>query len=213
LGFGKGGKKTGLDLLQVLAAISVPVAVIIIVGSIFTASQSESQRAVEENRAQDEALQAYLEEMGRLLLDEYLPDSDENDAVRTLARARTLTILERVDGSRKRSIVQFLDESRLIQWDERIVSLDGADLSGADLSEIRPWHADLSGANLSGANLVHAYLGAADLSGANLKEADLGYADLREADLSGAQGVTNEELEKRAETLERATMIDGAKHN
>ena len=77
-------------MLQVIAAISIPVAVVII-GSNFTRSQSESQRQTEEQRAQDEALQTYLEQMGSLLLDEDLIDSKEGDEVRILARARTLT--------------------------------------------------------------------------------------------------------------------------
>jgi hypothetical protein len=49
MGFGKDGEKTGLDLLQVLAAVSIPVAVVIM-GAIFTASQSRSQQQAEEQR-------------------------------------------------------------------------------------------------------------------------------------------------------------------
>ena len=67
-----------------------------------------------------------------------------------------------------------------------VVSLSGANLSGADL-----YRANLSGADLSGANLSGADLSKADLSGADLHEADLSganlyEADLYEADLSGA---------------------------
>src|SRR5215216_1678341 len=112
LGFGENGKKTGLDLLQVLAAVSIPV-VVVIVGASYTASQSRSQQQAEEQRAQDEALQAYLEKMGSLLLDEDLASSQEGDEVRTLARSRTLTVLGRIDGARKRSVLQFVGESRL----------------------------------------------------------------------------------------------------
>jgi hypothetical protein len=49
MGFGKDGEKTGLDLLQDLAAVSIPVAVVIM-GAIFTASQSRSQQQAEEQR-------------------------------------------------------------------------------------------------------------------------------------------------------------------
>ena len=83
---------------------------------------------------------------------------------------------------------------------ERAV-LNGADLSGAnlsyaDLSGAGLSDADLSGANLSGANLSGAVLNGANLSGANLSYADLSGAglnganlsdaDLSDADLSGA---------------------------
>jgi uncharacterized protein YjbI with pentapeptide repeats len=61
---------------------------------------------------------------------------------------------------------------------------------------------DLSGADLSGAKL----------SGAKLSGAVLSDVDLSGADLSGVQGVTNEELEQQAESLEGATMPDGSKH-
>src|SRR5215213_8515887 len=77
-------------------------------------------------------------------------------SVRTVARARTLTILSRLDRARKRSVLQFLYEARLIgatpigvshDKDEQVVQAI-VDLSGADLRGI-----DLQGANLQGANL------------------------------------------------------------
>ena len=52
----------------------------------------------------------------------------------------------------------------------------------------------------------------ADLSGVILFEADLSDADLREANLSNAQGITNEELEQQALSLEGATMPNGQKY-
>jgi uncharacterized protein YjbI with pentapeptide repeats len=119
------------------------------------------------------------------------------DEVRTLARARTLTILGRVDGARKRSVVQFLNESQLFEKDQAIVDLRGADLRGADLTV-----ADLDEADLRGAIL----------RGAVLTDADLFYADLTDADLSGVRGGTPEELEATAYSLSGATMPDGSTH-
>ena len=55
----------------------------------------------QEQRAQDPALQAYLDQMSTLLLEKDLRNSEEDSEVRTLARARTLTVLERLDPSRK----------------------------------------------------------------------------------------------------------------
>jgi hypothetical protein len=160
-----------------------------------------AQRELElaEQRTQDEVLQTYLGQIGSLLLQKDLSAAKEDSVVRTLARARTLTVLEALDPSRKTAVMQFLVESELVQavrrpWLGRahIISLAGADLSGANLSG-----ADLSGANLSGA----------DLSGANLSG-----ADLSDAYLEDAKGITSEGLELQARHLEGATMPNGSKH-
>ena len=207
------GKKTLWDWLQLLV---VP-AMLAIVGFWLAAAQENIQQQAEEQRAQDEALQAYLEGMGNLLLDEGLLTSQEDEEVRTLARARTLTILGRVDGARKRSVVQFLYESQLIEKDKPIVRLSGADLTDADLSgadlrvaDLR--RADLRRAVLFGADLSDAVLFDADLSDAFLGGADLSDARLGGADLSDIRGVTPEELEATAFSLSGATMPDGTRH-
>jgi len=112
--------------------------------------QREREVEIAERRTQDEALQAYLDQMGQLLLDKDRPlrQSKEDDEVRTLARARTLTLLSRLDRARKRSTVQFLYESGLVDKERRIVDLTGADLSRANLRD-----ADLGGADLRDADL------------------------------------------------------------
>jgi uncharacterized protein YjbI with pentapeptide repeats len=55
-----------------------------------------------------------------------------------------LTVLTRLDGERKGSVLQFLHESRLIAKVPGVLDLKGADLSGADLGR-----ADLREAVLS----------------------------------------------------------------
>jgi uncharacterized protein YjbI with pentapeptide repeats len=151
-------------------------------------SRRERELEVESQRAQDEALQAYLDQISKLLLDKQRPlqQSQEGNEVRTVARARTLTVLPRLDSSRKRSVLQFLYESRLVFKDRTVVDLKGADLSNAYLSA-----AELSTVNLSEAALSGAYLNAADLRGIDMSEAalsgaDLSSANLHEANLSGA---------------------------
>src|SRR5215216_6692159 len=149
---------------------------------------------VENQRAQDEALQAYLDQMSTLLLDRNLRSPEEDSEVRTLARARTLTILSRLDGGHERSVLQFLYESDLLSKGRVVVDLKGADLSEASLSEANLMAADLSEAHLQGAdflkadlrgaNLKKAKLSDADLSGAHLSAVNLHGADLRGADLS-----------------------------
>src|ERR671910_2386541 len=98
--------------------------------------RAKAERELAKERAQDEALQAYLDQMSNLLLQRNLRTSEEDSEVRTLARARTLTVLGRLDPSCKTAVMQFLVEADLVQRvDERdpIISLSGADLSGANL--------------------------------------------------------------------------------
>jgi hypothetical protein len=119
-----------------------------------------------------------------------------------VVRSRTLTVLNRLDGSRKGSVVQFLFEARLIRRDPPIIDLLGANLAGAclveaDLSGVYLRSVDLRGAvltsseryytNLIGATLSEADMSDADLRGVDLSSAHLGYAVLRSADLRGTR--------------------------
>jgi uncharacterized protein YjbI with pentapeptide repeats len=164
--------------------------------------------------------------MNTLYLEEDLSDAK----VRTLLRARTLTVLERLGPRRKTQVMQFLSEAELVtsvDGKEPIITLDGASLSDADLRAADLSSLDLRGANLTSADLSYTNLQYADLSGArlsgaelflaNLEDANLSGAilvgaDLRGADLRGATGITNEELEQQDSFLEGATMPDGSKH-
>jgi hypothetical protein len=150
--------------------------------------QKKRELEITGQQAQDAALQAYLDQMGQLLLDKVRPlrQSEEGSAVRTVARARTLEVLRRLDGARRGTVVQFLYEARLIDKDSSVVDLTGAMLARAVLTE-----ADLKGANLRGtylvrASLVDAKLSKADLSDAKLLGADLSLAKLGGANLRGA---------------------------
>jgi hypothetical protein len=153
----------------------------------------EAQRAAstlktEKQRAQDAALQAYLDQMGDLLLaKDSLRESEEGSEVRTLARARTITVLGRLDAKRRTAVMQFLVEAELVQSVEGrgpIIRLSGANLSAADLSGADLRYADLSEANLLDADLSNANLLGADLSDPDLSDAD--YTDLSGANLSNA---------------------------
>jgi uncharacterized protein YjbI with pentapeptide repeats len=197
-------RKSLWDWLQLFV---VPLALAAI-GLWFTAQQdahqqqiedkrAKSDRYIEEQRAQDAALQAYLDQMSQLMLDRDLLGSQQGSEVRTLARARTRTILVRLDNRRKGSVVQFLYEAGLINKKHPVVSLSDVRLSGADLSGVDLMGADLSdaelvdvdlsgGADLSDANLISTNLRNADLVNTNLSGADLSDANLSHANLSGA---------------------------
>jgi uncharacterized protein YjbI with pentapeptide repeats len=204
-------KRTLWDWLQLLI---IP-AVLAAGGLWFNQQQRDRELEIADRRAQDEALQAYLNQIGQLLLDKDDPlrDSQETDEVRVLARAQTLTVLGRLDGGHKRSVLQFLYESELIIKDRVILTLKEADLRKADLRQGHLRRADLRWAHLSFADLRFADLIKADLSrayliGTNLSAAQLSDADLSDADLSDATGWTEEQL-SAAKSLEGATMPDG----
>jgi hypothetical protein len=219
-------KRTLWDWLQLLI---IP-AVLAGVGLWFNRQQREQELQTADRRAQDEALQAYLDQMSAMLMpnidqpslyDEPPPNGLRTVArVRTVARARTLTVLPRLDGDRKARVVQFLYEAGLITKGRPILALGGADLIEADLTGAILSDADLSGADLSGATLHYARLSEADLRAANLRYANLIEADLSEADLTWAfleyaklngAYVTDEQL-AQCLSLKGATMPDGQKY-
>lgn len=162
----------------------------------FNAQQGRTGRQIAHDQQQEAMLQEYLDRMAELLLEKHLSTSQKNDEIRQVARARTMTILRRLDKERKTVLLQFLIEAQLVGGGHNIIDLSGADLSSADLNEVDLRFVVLSGANLSGANLnlswlnrailVQAKLNKANLSVARLNGANLNVADLRGADLSHA---------------------------
>src|SRR5215203_1780665 len=155
--------------------------------------RAEVERELAEQRAQDEALQAYLDQMSQLMLERKLLEAEPGDPVHTLAQARTSTAILRLDAQHNESVTHFLIDSRLAVSGETSARL---------LSEMA-----LSEASLSSAQLAYA-----DLSDADLTRANLSRAYLFHANLSDAQGITNEALEQQAFSLKSATMPNGLKY-
>ena len=170
----------------------------------------QAEREIASSNLQEAALEAYLDRMTRLLLDKELLASKPTDVVHIIARAQTLTIVRKLDGARKGTLLRYLHELGLLEK-EPLMDLAGADLSGADLtfgtlsgtnlsgvdlSKANLWMADLRGSTLArsnlsrvdarGANFNDDDLTAADLGGATLPATSLNEAKLVEADLSGA---------------------------
>jgi hypothetical protein len=189
-----------LDLLIVSAVLAV-------LGLWFNRAQRGRDEYLQSQRAEDDALEKYLDYVSKLLVDNHKAlgsdisapawsetskhpvqyNEDEvvlRETLSTVLRARTLAVLARLqEPYRKTSIVAFLYESGLIVKSSEdssgsFVALGGADLSGIDLSG--------SGAHLDYINLAQAYLPGAVFAGASLIGADLSSADLSSADLSGA---------------------------
>jgi hypothetical protein len=146
------------------------------------ARQAEQAARAEVIRSQFQTLQAYLDQMSALQIDTEFRYAEGDSTVRLIAKARTLAALRAVGPENRRTILLFLYDTRLIDRKDTIIPLVDADLSEANLSYV-------------------------DLRGADLREADLSGADL-----NGAIGVTKEQLDQQAESVEGATMPDGSKH-
>ena len=178
------------------------------VGYLFNIKQREREEAVQSLRAQDEALQKYLDQMSDLLVHQNLRSEPEGSkpkgfqiytgeasdisrpkgSIRDLAQARTKAVLLSLDKEHKRRPLKLVHELGLIKKGSWILELGNAGLDGADLSELTLHDAylkcvDLRIADLKGADLERCDLSLADLRGANLWRADLKHANLAQANL------------------------------
>src|SRR5215207_10798042 len=217
-------EKQGLALVWAISTGGIAA----FVGLYLTGEELRMTRKMEDARAREAALRTCLAQLGRLVTDTKWNTPDTMDTkdqagstLRELAQAEVLSVLGTLDGPRKRILVRFLFESKLLNKENPTLDLDWADLSKAELngsklpdvalSGVRQIGANLSGANLSGANLSEADLSEAILSGANLSEADLSNANLVGGALSNtnlsAATVTDEQLQA-ANSLEGAIMPD-----
>lgn len=200
--------KTLWDWLQVLSVLAIP---LVVAGATIYFTQQQTQLSDATNKEQhktdiqiatdqqrEATLETYFDRISDLLVNEQLYQSKPGDGVRDVARARTLIALRRLDGTRKGLLLQFLYEGHLIttpnstlDHNNPIISLVGADLSGAILSGppanrgqakcqsiFTQSGVNLRDADLSGAFLSKAQLDCADLNGANLRGADLSEASL-----------------------------------
>ena len=205
------GRPFDITLWQWLDLLIIP-AVLAVGGYLFTQSENRATREAQEQRTMDEALQTYLDKMGEMLLDKDRPLRDilmvngeweRDEAVCLVARAHTLTVLPRLDGPRKGSVLRFLYESGLVGFSVTAKGLDGVlhttvyprilDIGDADLRRARFTFGKLTSADLSNVKLNRAILTWTNLEGAILVDTDLRGerddprgADLRGANLEGA---------------------------
>jgi uncharacterized protein YjbI with pentapeptide repeats len=117
--------------------------------------RDERAQAVEEQRAQNAALQAYLDQMNHLMLEEGLLGSKAGDTVFTLAKARTTTVLAQFDGEHNQAVTRFLSDSGLLRQPALLAK---ADLQDAKLHKAVLQEANLTGTHLNRANLTDAVL-------------------------------------------------------
>jgi uncharacterized protein YjbI with pentapeptide repeats len=186
----------GKSLWDWLQLLIVP-AVLAAGGYLFSHQQEERQQAIEDERAQEIAYQAYIDQMSQLLTEEDLSVSPDEE-VRTVARAQTLNVLVSVEDERKMRVLQFLADNDLVQGDNPTVNLQTADFVGAKLIANERQGAsgervnltfddvNLSKTQLDRANLDGIRLRNASLNGAIMYDAILIFADLQEASLVNA---------------------------
>ncbi len=201
--------KSGKTLWDWLQLLIIPLALAVI-AVLFNRSERKNEQRIASDNQQEAALQEYIKEMSELLLHEKLRESKPEEEVRKIARLRTLTVLPGLNGRRKGSVLQLLYEASLIDKDEPIVNLRGADFKEAHLFRAGLSRTSLSRAHLEGAHLWHADLSDANLEGTRLQEAGLEGVDLSSANLIGAN-VSPEQWNK-AKSLKGATMPDGSIH-
>src|SRR5260370_37975420 len=153
--------KTLWDLLQLLAALAIPV-VVGFGAAWFTAQQRKVSESETRDNQRHATLQAYLDKMSELLLNgnlaERTADGQLNPEYKRgclVARVRTITVLTQLDARRIGYVFAFLREAELMSAtkDDNAINLKNADLHTVDWSQ-----ADLRGADLRRANLTEANL-------------------------------------------------------
>ena len=180
-------------------------------GWIITRKQRERDEAVAIERAQDEALAAYLDQMSNLVVDHKLGYKQEDTAVgpvhKLIAWLQTTPAwpdqnedsdrkeqdrLLKVAQARTIAILLGLDSEHKrrplkLVYELGLIKKDGTN-NGAiiELKNAGLDHAKLSELSLPTANLSRADLRVSDLSGDDLSQSDLSLADLRGADLRRA---------------------------
>lgn len=167
---------------------------------------NQGQLAVERSRAQEEAVQSYIDRISNLVV--LSDDLTSDEALMRVAEARTEVTLNLVSGERAARILRFLTSLNLLKpmnldlrgLDLSDAELKGIDLSGKSMESSRLVRSDLEDSELSGvdfedanlryADFKNANLQFVDFEGAELKGADFDHADLRGADLSEAEGLS-----------------------
>jgi uncharacterized protein YjbI with pentapeptide repeats len=197
------GGREEIGLWEWVGVLIIPV-VLAAGAALLTNAQTQREVAAAHLRAQDEALQQYLDQVSTLLAERENAGKPTNshpvsklmqalDKVSNLlgeredrgkpadsqlfsklVQARTLALLLKLDPDRKRQPLKLIAQLELINRDNPLLSLKNAGFEGADLHEV----------TLSRVCLREADLRIADLTGADLWESDLWQADLRGADLT-----------------------------
>ncbi len=173
-------EKTFWDWLQLILVPSM----LAVVAVFFNLLEGKTERAIEQERSCEAALQSYLDHMTDLLRKSEIKGNKFNES-RAIARARTLTTLRALDGERRGIVIRFLYEAGLLSG-KSALDLKGACLVDADLMNTDLRGASLNGVDLTDSQLSNSILQNASLEEAQLIRANLSNSDLYKANLTGA---------------------------
>ena len=179
--------KTVWDLMELLI-----MPLVLAVGAyLFSRSERRNEQRIANDRLQEATLQAYIDKIGKLLIDDNLLGckSDESSSVRDLAQTLTVTALRTLSADRKTLIFRFLKSAKLgdkllIGANLEEVDLKGTDIRGIDLSKADLRVSDISNSALVDVNLSKAYMVSTNLHGAQFWNVDCIDTDMSYSDLS-----------------------------
>jgi hypothetical protein len=172
------------------------------------------EREIALNRQHEDAMRAYFDKIGQLLIEKDLlktrdmGEGTKEAAIRNYAQILTITVLRSLDVDRKNMVLQFLRDANLAGFILASASLAHSDLQNTNFFNINLKLANLNGAILSSAILSRVDLTGAYLGGANLSGASLNGTNLTGANLSGAVGITEQQISQAK--LNETTMADGS---
>jgi hypothetical protein len=154
---------------------------------------SMQQRAVDlanaTNQRMGNVVDSYLGAMSDLEFNEGLSNKKPPIPALAIARARTLAVMQQVDGERKNLLLRFLYGAHLIGYFDELSNTTHPktyDIHLADFQSVQLSGAYLAGADLQGTNMTGADLQGTELDHAMLRRVVLTDADLTKAHLSGA---------------------------
>ncbi|CAF1518023.1 unnamed protein product [Didymodactylos carnosus] len=134
-----------------------------------------------ENLQNETIIINYIKEICQLLIEN---KNDTNNIIATVIRANTLIVLRRLDPKRKRLIIQFLYEAKLITKDNNPVDLSDAELNNVDFTNSIFNSIKLTGVYLINSTFVNTQLTNSDLSSSYLKQANFQYAKITDCNFN-----------------------------
>lgn len=128
-------------------------------------TEKNTEQKIAQDSLQEERLQKYFDQMTSLLLNNQLRQSNPDSEARSIARSISLSTARGLDSERKKILIKFIYESKLIDL-AHVVDLSGIDLSNTNLEHVKLRLSSLPYANFSDSNLTKA-----SFSNSNLKRA------------------------------------------
>jgi uncharacterized protein YjbI with pentapeptide repeats len=194
-GFGKYNEETdgprAKTLWDWLDLLIIPFVIGILAWS-FKEAEKEKATKSEEERAQNETLDSFINIMTELITKYNLANQNSTSETRIIARTRINLAFNNLNSSRKGQVLQFLFESSLIDKSPKIkllgsniknTNLDGIVLNGVEIKGAYFNNSTIKDANLNGAVFTSCDFTEADLSNSLTKNTDLSYTNLTKAKL------------------------------